>query len=374
MNRDKRIPLARPAIGPEELRALAEVLESGILSRGQCLKAFEAGMAGLAGTAGGVGVNSGTMGLQIALEALDIGAGDEVITAAYTFVGTVNAIAHTGARPVLVDVEPDTLNIDPKAVADAISPKTRAVIVVHLFGRPAAIDDIVKFTRPAGIAVIEDACEAIGARYRGRPVGGLGDAGVFGFYPNKPIATGEGGMIVASDPGFLAGCRRLRNQGIDPDTGTRETGRPGHSARMSELHAALGRVQLDRLEASLARREALAARYLDRLGDHANLLLPPPAEPDARIAWFTFPLRLTGADRDQRDRVVRTMDEGGIECGTYFEPVYRLPFHNRHYLGEPLLVSEQASGQSLALPLYPGMSEDDIDRVCQSLIDVLENE
>jgi perosamine synthetase len=308
--------------------------------------------------------------LQIAMEALDIGPGDEVVTASYTFVGTVNAIARTGARPVLVDVDPDTLNLDSGALPAAIGPRTRAVLVVHLFGRPAPMEAILALARPAGIAVIEDACEAAGARYRGRPVGGLADVGVFAFYPNKPIATGEGGMIVANDPEFLTRCRRLRNQGVDPLSGTREALRPGHSARLSELHAALGLVQLDRLEASLARRAAIAGQYLEQLGGHPGLCLPPPADPGDRLAWFTFPLRLVGATRAQRDRLVGLMGEQGIECGIYFEPVHRLAYHADQHDGRPLPVSVEAGDRSLALPLYPGLSDAEVQRVARTLLEI----
>lgn len=366
---DERIPLARPWLGDEEAQALREVIDSGILSRGRRLEAFEAGMARLTGSAGGVGVNSGTIGLQIAMEALGIGPGDEVITPAFTFVGTVNAIARAGATPVLVDVDEQTLNIDPSAARAAVNERTRAILIVHLFGRPAPMDELLALAREHGLLVIEDACEAIGARYRDRAVGGLGDAGVFGFYPNKPVATGEGGMIVGNDPDFLTRCRQLRNQGNDTVTATRHAALPGFSARLSELHAALGSVQLERLEQSLARRQALAERYRQNLGDHPALQLLPQAAEHETIAWFTFPLRLRGKTRADRDRLIASLVADGIDCGIYFEPVHRLPYHDRRHDGRPLPVSESAGDRSFALPLYPGIEDEQIKFICQLLLE-----
>lgn len=365
---DERIPLARPWLGGEEIDVLREVVDSGVLSRGKRLGVFEAGMAGLTGTAGGVGVNSGTVGLQIAMEALGIGPGDEVITPAFTFVGTVNAIARAGARPVLVDVNEDTLNMDPTAAGSAINEKTRAILVVHLFGRPAPMEELLALAGKHNLFVIEDACEAIGARYQNSVVGGLGDAGVFGFYPNKPIATGEGGMIVGNDPEFLTRCRQLRNQGIDTITGMRHTRLPGHSARLSELHAAIGKVQLERLDESLARRAALAKRYLENLSDQPFLQLPPPAATNDYIAWFTFPIRLLGGTRQDRDRLMESLAADGIDCGLYFEPVHRLSFHDRQHGEKPLPVSEAAGDHSLALPIYPELRLEQVDFICRRLL------
>lgn len=371
MSKD-RIPLARPWLGDAEVDALREVVESGVLSRGGQLEAFEAGMAKLTNTAGGVGVNSGTVGLQIALEALGVRPGDEVIAPACTFVGTVNAIVRAGAKPVLVDVEATTLNIDPVYLRRAITPKTRAVLVVHLYGRPAPMDELLAVAEEHDLFVVEDACEAIGATYRGRTVGGLGDAGVFGFYPNKPLATGEGGMIVGNDEGFLTRCRQLRNQGRDTITGTRHDALPGLSARLSELHAALGNVQLARLDESLAKRKAVADRYRRNLRDHPGIRLPPPLAPQREtIAWFTFPIRLGNASRADRDRLIDSLSEEGIDCGVYFEPVHHLPFHNCQHDGRRLPISEAAGDRSIALPLYPELEIETVDWICRRLMKML---
>jgi perosamine synthetase len=363
------IRLARPRLGDEEIEALARTVRSGVLSRGVALTGFETDLAGLAGTRTAVGVNSGTSALQIALEALDIGPGDEVITVSYTFIGTLNAIARTGAEPVLVDIAPETLNIDPDRMAEAITAKTRAVLVVHLFGRPAPMGAIRAAADAHGLAVIEDACEAIGATWRGRPVGGLGDAGTFGFYPNKPIATGEGGVITLNDPAMEIRCRQLRNQGLDPTSGTRHPSRPGLSARLSELQAAVGRVQVRRLAESLADRERVADRYFERLRGLDGLDLPAPASEATTISWFTFPIRV--ADRAARDRVRSRLADRGIESGIYFEPVHRLAPYDRMSPRHPLPVTESIGDRGLAIPLYPDLAEDDQDRVCEALTDAL---
>ena len=369
---DHRIPLARPWLGDAERAALNEVLDSGILSRGDCLRRFEAAMADLTGMRGGVGVNSGTVGLQIAMEAFGIGHSDEVITPAFTFVGTVNAIVRAQARPVLVDVEPDTLNLDPKSIRDAITSRTRAILVVHLFGRPARMDDIMAVAREHELIVIEDACEAIGARQAGQTAGGMADAGVFGFYPNKPVAAGEGGLIVADDVDVLLRCRQLRNQGLDTDTGTRHDTLPGMSARLSELHAAIALAQLERLEQSLDIRQQLAGRYMAQMNGHERIELPPLPAAEDRIAWFTFPIRIRQAERSTRDLLIEQMARAGIQCGIYFEPVHQLPFHRDRHDGRPLPVSEDAGARNMALPLYPGLKETDIDRVCDTLKGLLE--
>jgi perosamine synthetase len=360
-----RIRLAQPRLGDEEIEALARTVRTGVLSRGDALAGFEADLAGLAGTRTAVGVNSGTSALQIALEALDIGPGDEVITVSYTFIGTLNAIARTGALPVLVDISPDTLNIDPDRLVDALTAKTRAILVVHLFGRPAPMDAIRETAAAHGLAVIEDACEAIGASWRGQPVGGLGDAGTFGFYPNKPIATGEGGVITLNDASLETRCRQLRNQGLDPASGTRHPTRPGLSARLSELQAAVGRIQVQRLARSLADRERVAARYREQLQDIEGLELPAPAGEHATISWFTFPVRVP--DQAARDRVRSRLAERGIESGIYFEPVHRLPPYDRFRPRHPLPVTESIGDRGFAIPLYPDLAEDDQDRVCAAL-------
>jgi perosamine synthetase len=384
------IPLAQPTWDASEEAALLRVLRSGVWSGpagGPELVAFETEMARLTGSLGAVGVNSGTIGLQFALQALSIGAGHEVITVSYTFVGTLNAIHHTGARPVLVDIEPHTLNIDPSLIEAAITPRTRAVMLVHLFGRPAEIDTVQAICKRHGLALIEDACEAPGALYRGRPVGGFGDAGVFGFYPNKPIAAGEGGMIVSNNADLLTACRRLRNQGNDPaDLITRndvlgttapqdqpapaDPGSigPGYSARLSEWHAALGRVQVQRLQSELERRRAVADLYREHLQSKSRIEFPAPASSHVTIAWFTLPLRIRDIDQTQRDRLLDQLRAQSIACAPYFRPAHTLPFHRDQHPDAQLPVTDDIGQRCLGLPLYPALTEGQVEWVCEVLL------
>lgn len=384
------IPLAQPTWDAAEEAALLRVLRSGVWSGpagGPELVAFETEMAALTRSAGAVGVNSGTTGLQFALQALGIGCGAEVITVSYTFVGTLNAIRHAGARPVLVDIDSHTLNIDPGLIEAAITPRTRAVMLVHLFGRPAEIDAVLAVCKRHRLALIEDACEAPGALYRGRPVGGFGDAGVFGFYPNKPIAAGEGGMIVSSNQDLLAACRRLRNQGTDPaelitppDRAATNTppdpeaktcpalSSPGYSARLSEWHAALGRVQLQRLPTDLERRRSIAELYRELLQSHPRIELPAPTSSHTTIAWFTLPLRIRAIDQTRRDQILDQLRAAGIACAPYFRPAHTLPFHRQQHPGLQLPVTDDTGQRCLGLPLYPSMTKAQVERVCAALI------
>lgn len=366
------IPLAHPEWDAAEAEALQRVLHSRRWSGGDELAAFEAEMAALTGSRGGVGVNSGTVGLQFALQALGIGPGDEVLTVSYTFIGTLNAILNAGATPVLVDIDPVTLNVDPAALAAAIGPRTRAILLVHLFGRPADLDAVPALARRHDLRVVEDACEAPGARWRGRPVGGFGDAGVFGFYPNKPIAAGEGGMIVSDHDDLLAVCRRLRNQGTDPRDGSWQDEGAGYSARLSEWHAALGRVQLRRLEADLARRRAVAEAYRRALQDDARIELPAPESPEASIAWFTFPIRLRGFDAAARDALVERLRGAGIGCAPYFRPAHTLPPLAARFAHLSLPVTDDVGPRCLGLPLFAAMSLAQVGRVAHALRRALE--
>ncbi len=370
MTDNQLIPLARPWLDEQEQAAVRRVLDTGILSRGVELEGFEQDMAAAAGTRAAVGVNSGTTAIQLALEALEIGPGDEVITVSFTFVATLNAIARCGARAHLVDIDRNTLNIDPDAIERAIGPRTRALLVVHLFGRIAPMEQILAIAARHGLPVIEDACEALGAERNGQRAGGFGDAGTFGFYPNKPVATGEGGMITSSNDGLLLRCRQLRNQGLDPDTGLRHPTRPGLSGRLTELQAALGRVQLARLESSLAAREQVAAHYRTGLENLQAVELSSPAGEEERIAWFTFPLRLQPPF--SRDALRAFLADRQIESGIYFEPAHQLPFHNRHHRSEALPVTEDIGARCLALPLFPQLALQDVDRVVATVREFLQ--
>ncbi len=363
-----RIPLARPDIGPAELGAVKAVLESGRLSLGPALEAFESALAAASGVAGAVGVNSGTSGLQLALEAAGIGPGDEVITTSLSFVATANAIRRVGAQPVFADIDPVTLNLDSRSAAEAISPRTRGILLVHLFGRLADMTSFQRLADSAGLVLIEDACEALGSERDGLRAGGGGRAGVFGFYANKLITTGEGGAVVSNDEALLERCRRLRNHGRSRGGDPFDDSTPGFNFRLSELHAALGAAQMTRLEELIAARTRLAAGYSKRLAGLPGLDLPAPAGPGERIAWFTYVVRLPPRP-GLRSRVAARLDANGIGSGHYFPAIHQLRAYaiDSAWRRGPLNVTEDVADRCLALPFFPGLTEAEMDRVCAGL-------
>jgi perosamine synthetase len=364
----EEIPLARPEIDAADIAAVTEVLQSGRLSLGPRLAEFERSLAAYCETRGAVGVSSGTAGLVLALEALGIGPGDEVITPSFTFVATANAVRLVGATPVFADIDPDTLDLCPASVGNALGPRSRALLAVHVFGRPAPMRALGQIAADAGLRVVEDACEALGARSSGRPAGALGDVGVFGFYPNKIITTGEGGMIVSDDETILSDCRRGRNHGRDAGGDAFVSQRPGHNFRLSEINAALGTSQLGRLDERVAARNRLARDYDERLRGLPSLEVPAPVGAEDQPAWFVYVVRVAGG-ASRRDAVRRRLAAAGIATGHYFPAIHRLP----PYAGErgcrhgPLTVTERISDEALALPFYPGLGASDLDRIRDAL-------
>ena len=359
-----KIPLARADVGPAEARAVAQVMARGRLARGPEIDAFEREFAAWLVVDGAVAMNSGTSALIAALRALGVGPGDEVIMPALTFIATANAILNCGATPVLVDVDPHSWNLDPQRLEDAVSDRTRAIVAVHLFGLAAPMDDVLSIAHDRQLVVVEDACEAIGAEYQGRRVGGLADAGVFGFYPNKVLTTGEGGMVVANAEGIILRCRAIANQGRSVD-GSMEAGIPGFSFRSSELAAALGRVQLRSLDERLAERTRLSECYARMLASVPSLGLPPVEEKNVR-SWFTFPVLLpAGTDRAM---VMQQLDTVGIETADYFPAVHTIPgYCERLRIHGSLTVSTLLGERLLCLPFWSGLEEQLMDNVVTAL-------
>jgi perosamine synthetase len=359
------IPLSEPDLTEDDIAAVLAVLRTPRLSLGPKLEEFEAAVAGFVGVPYGVALSSGTAGLDLSLRALGIAEGDEVILPSFTFVGVANAVIGRRARPVFADIDRVTLNLDPDAVERVITPKTRAIILVHTFGYPAELDPILEIARRHNLRVIEDACEALGAEYRGRKAGGCADLGMFGFYPNKPITTGEGGMVVTRDSGLAETIRALRNQGRRPTDGWLEHCLPGCNYRISEMNCALGVAQMQRIGYILDRRESLAMRYAEKLHTVPQVTLPPLHAPDGRISWFVFVVRLP---RAIRDRVWRRLKDRGIQCGRYFAPLHReplfAPFHNSD---GGLPVTEATEGTTLALPFFNRLRDEQITEVCSQL-------
>lgn len=373
------IPMSRPDISELEISLVTEVLRSGRLSIGPMLEEFESLVARAAGTRHAVGVSSGTAGLFMCLKALGIGEGDEVITTPLSFVASATPIVMCGATPVFVDVSPKTMNMDPALLERAITDKTRAIMAVEAFGNPAHMETYARIAREHEIPLIEDCCEALGTVHQGRRCGSFGRAGVFGFYPNKQITTGEGGMIVTDDPRFAAMCRSLRNQGRgEPPEGLSDTQklgswlsheRIGYNFRMSEVNAAIGVGQMRRLDQLIEQRQGVAAMYMEALAGHPGLVLPT-IEPKSVMSWFVFVVRLTtGYTQEERDRVIQGMRIHDIGAADYFPCIHLQPsFRNMFGYEEGAFpIAESVSHRTIALPFYGSMTRGDVEVIVQTL-------
>ncbi len=365
---DEAIPLARPVLGEAEERAVIEVLRSGQLSLGPRVGEFERRFAERIGAPLASAVSSGTAGLHLALRAVGVGVGDEVITSPFSFVASANAAVYEGARPVFADIDPVTLNLDPQAAEAAVTERTRALLPVHIFGYPA---DMVAFEGIAarhGLGIVEDACEALGARHAdGVPVGGRGHPAVFGFYANKQLTTGEGGMITLSDGAMKERIDSERNQGRAPDMGWLDHDRLGFNYRLSDIACALGIAQLERLAGMLADRAQVAGLYREALGGTEGLELPAEDQEGNIRGWFVFVVQVPmGVDRDG---VVRRLADVGIQSKPYLPAIHLMSFYRERYghrEGE-FPVCEAVAARSLAIPFFPGMSEGQVARVAEQL-------
>ena len=359
-----RIPLSSPDITEPEIDAVVAVLRSSRLSLGPVAEQFEAAMANAASVRYAVAVSSGTAGLHLCIRAMNIGDGDEVIVPSFTFIAAANAIRYERATPVFVDIDRATLNIDPQKIEEAITGKTRAILVVHTFGVPAEMTAILEIAQRRGLAVIEDACEALGAEYRGRKAGSMGHAGVFAFYPNKQITTGEGGVVVTPDEALARRIRALRNQGrYETDDWLQHT-ELGYNYRIPEMNCALGLAQLARLEEILHKRETVAFAYHQRLSSCHGLVLPPSTLPGSRISWFVYVVRLATVDRDA---VIRALAAAGIASGRYFAPIHLQPSYAAWRNSANLPVTEAEAGRTLALPFFNNLTPAEVDYVCDTL-------
>ncbi|HEX8975119.1 MAG TPA: DegT/DnrJ/EryC1/StrS family aminotransferase [Solirubrobacteraceae bacterium] len=358
------VPLARPVLGPEEEAAVLAVLRSGQLSLGPRLEEFERAFAARLGVAHASAVSSGTAGLHLALRAVGVSDGDEVVTSPFSFVASANAVLFERGRPVFADIDPVTLNLDPAAAAAAVTERTTAILPVHIFGFPA---DLPAFER-LGLPIVEDACEALGAVHAdGRPVGSRGHPAVFGFYANKQITTGEGGMVTMADPALKERIDSERNQGRAPDMGWLDHDRLGFNYRLSDIACALGLAQLERLDAMLAGRRRVAERYRSALGGIEGLSLPCEDTGGDRRGWFVFVVQVP---RDcERDTVIRRLGERGIQSKPYMPAIHLMSFYRErfgHREGE-FPVCEDVAARSLALPFFPEMTDGQVTRVAEAL-------
>lgn len=367
-----RIPLSSPDITQAEIDAVTAVLRTPQLSLGPELTAFETALAAYHSVPVALCVSSGTAGLHLTLLALNIREGDEVIVPSFAFVAVANAVLQLRATPVFAEIDPVTLNLDPAAVERAITPRTRAILAVHTFGVPAQMDALVTIARRHQLALIEDACEAIGAEHQGRRVGSFGDLAIFGFYPNKQMTTGEGGAVLARDAALAVRLRSLRNQGRAENGEWLDLIESGYNYRLSELACALGRVQLSRIAEMLDLRQAAAERYDTLLGGIHGLDLPPLTLPGCTISWFVYVVRLPeGVDRD---RVQAALARRGIATGRYFGPIHLQPaWLSRSGTGPARLpITESIARRTLALPFFNHITSEQQHEVATALREAID--
>ncbi len=365
-----RIRLSRSLLGEEELESVRTVLDSGYLTMGPRVTAFEAVIAQRVGTRYAVATSSATTALHLAMVALDIGPGDEVILPSFTFPATGHVVIQQGAVPVLADIDPCTLNLDAADLARKFTQRTRAVIAVHLFGNPADMEPILALTRPRGIPVVEDAACALGAHYQGVPCGSLGVLGCFSFHPRKIITTGEGGMITTNDPLLAERIQRLRQHGGDRVDGRFQFVEPGFNYRLSDIHAAIGIAQMQRLDAILEARTRFARSLSEGLSAVPGVQLPV-VTPHGFHTFQTYCVILdAGISRDQ---VISAMNHANIETtiGTY--ALHGLGYMQARYGYQEtdLPVSAMAGRQGLSLPIYPGLDEHDAARIVAALAEAV---
>jgi dTDP-4-amino-4,6-dideoxygalactose transaminase len=362
------IPLAKPALGEAEEQAVLRVLRSGRLSLGPRVEEFERAFAAHLGAPLASAVSSGTAALHLALRAVGVGEAEEVLTSPFSFVASANAVLYERARPVFADIDPVTLNLDPAAAAAAVSDRTRALLPVHVFGYPAEIPAFERLAHKHDLAIVEDACEALGAAHRdGTRVGASGHPAAFGFYANKQLTTGEGGIVTLAEPAHKERIDSERNQGRAPDMGWLDHDRLGFNYRLSDIACAVGLAQLERLEELLGARARVAESYREELAGIEGLQLPCPDQGGNRRGWFVFVVQLPR--EVDRDRIIRALAGAGIQSKPYLPAIHLLSFYRErfgHQDGE-FPVCEDVAARSLALPFFPEMSEGQIARVAREL-------
>lgn len=356
------IPAAKPIVGEDEVEAVSRVLRSGSLAQGAQVAAFEAEFSSAVAGRECIAVNSGTSALHLALLAAGIGVGDEVVVPSFTFAATANAVALTGATPVFADIDPATYCIAADSVEAALTSNTRVIMPVHLYGHPAAMDRLVALAKCQDLLVIEDAAQAHLASFHGTPVGAFGAAGCFSFYPTKNMTSGEGGMVTTSSEDVARHVRLLRNQGMEVRYQNEVV---GFNSRMSDVHAAIGRVQFEKLAEWTQRRRGIAHRYDEGLRG----VVVPAVAPGAEHVYHQYTVRIKGG---KRDAVAAGLAQRGVGSGVYYPtPVHQLPSFD---LDLDLPHTRQACEEVLSLPVHPSLTEADVDRVIESVNDEVRNQ
>jgi perosamine synthetase len=362
-----RVPLSRPYIDGRDEELVLEVLRSGRLSLGPAIDRFEELFAERVGAPYAAAVSSGTAGLHMLCHIAGVQEGDEVITSPISFVATANCFILEGGRPVFADVDPQTLNLDPAAVEAAITERTKGIVAVDMFGYPCELDELRELADRHGLFLIDDSCEALGAKYKGAPIGSHGLSGAFGFYPNKQITTGEGGMVTTHSEEEWELLKSIRNHGRSYDSRWFHHVRFGFNYRITDLQAALGIAQLEKLDRLLALRSEAAARYGELLAGIDGVEVPLADDADHRRSWFVYVVKV--GEGIERDSVLERLGTEGIEAGLYVPAVHLQPYMRERYgFAEGLCpVAEDACSRTLALPFYPQLEAEDQERVTAAL-------
>jgi len=369
-----RVHLSRPDITEKEIEAVVEVLRTPNLSLGPKLPEFEQAFADYIGMRRAVAVNSGTSALFLCLQAMGIGAGDEVITTPFTFIATSNSVMMVGAKPVFVDIDPTNLNIDPEKIASKITAKTKAIIPVEVFGSPAGFDRICQVAAEHNLPILEDSCEALGSALGGKKCGTFGLMSTFAFYPNKQMTTGEGGMILTDNDKLADHCCALRNQGRGKSSGWLGHEILGYNYRLSDINCALGIAQLSRIEQMKAKRKKAAGLYQQMLAGDDRLTVPTE-QSGCDVNWFVFVVRLAQQfSKTDRDRIIDLMRQADVQVSNYFPPVHLQPFMAKQFgfkKGD-FPITEQVAERTIALPFYNKLSRRDAEIVCSELKQALD--
>ena len=364
-----KVRLSKPHIDKKDIAAVTEVLQSGTLSLGPKLQEFKETFAGYIGVKHAIAVNSGTSGLHLIIKSMGIQDGDEVITTPFSFVASANCILFEKGKVVFVDIDKKTYNIDPKKIEAAITPKTKAILVVHVFGQMCDMTAIMKIAKKHKLLVIEDACEAIGATHKGKKAGTFGDAAVFAFYPNKQITTGEGGMIVTNSDEIAALSKSHKNQGRDSMAWLGHS-RIGYNYRLDEMSCALGITQLKKINKLLTLRESVAKEYSKLLQGNKDIILPTIAK-NNKESWFVFVIQVS--KKVNRDNVIAILKEKGISTNIYFPPIHLQKFYREdfgHKEGD-FPITEEISKHTIALPFFSELTKKEIAYVCKNLVQAI---
>lgn len=367
-----KYPIAKPYITDKEKKYVMDVLDSNILSLGPKYIEFETQFAKKIGTRYACAVSSGTAGLHLTMIAAGINGGDEVITTPFSFIASANSILYVGAKPVFVDIDHKTFNIDTTKIEKAITKKTKAILVVHIFGQSSDMTPILKIAKKYKLKIIEDACESIDATYKHKKVGTFGESAVFAFYPNKQMTTGEGGMIVTNNRNIYKLCSSLRNQGRAENMQWLDHKYLGYNYRMDEMSAAVGLAQLEKLDFMIKERKKIAGWYNEFLSKEGKIIQTPYVDSNNVHTWFVYVIKLLNK-RVKRDEIIKKLAGRGVSTKPYLPSIHLFDFYKKEfgYKAGDFPVSESISKYSLALPFYIGLKKSDIKDICHELISVL---